>query len=113
MSAAAAIDMLYTQVILYNGLPFDFLLPVDTIIPGIMDLSKMTKQETDEAVLRSIEQCKNGDAVSVEESVEKICTAFNIPIEKMRPEGMKASAGGGEKPQQQPQIVCPKGRKIN
>lgn len=51
--------------------------------PEIMNLSTMTKEEIDNAVIRTIESSKAGEVMSVEESMDRFCAMHNIPRERL------------------------------
>ncbi|MCD8286370.1 MAG: type II toxin-antitoxin system RelB/DinJ family antitoxin [Clostridia bacterium] len=83
LSESTAIDMFYDQIMYCNGLPFDVTLPEDLDIPGVMNLGKMTKEEIDEAVIKTIESSKVGEVMSVDEAMDMFCSMHNIPREKL------------------------------
>ncbi len=60
--------------------------PEDVKVSYCIDMTRMTKQEIDDAVIRTIEATRAGEVMSLEESIDRFCAMHNVPREKLRPE---------------------------
>lgn len=65
ISPSSAIQMLYSQIILRNGMPFDVRLP--------LELDNLTEEEFDRELKKGIDSLKDGvSAQEVEKRIKKI-----------------------------------------
>ncbi|EOS69773.1 RelB/DinJ family addiction module antitoxin [Lachnospiraceae bacterium MD308] len=74
ISPSSAIQMLYSQIVLNRGMPFDLRLP--TAKPTA--ISGMNKAELDEQLSLGIESLKSGKTYSVEEVDAVLAKEFGI-----------------------------------
>lgn len=68
LSASAAINMFYRQIIFQNGMPFRLMIPID--VPRARD--EMSKAEFDAAMAQGLAQAKNNQSVSVDEAFDQL-----------------------------------------
>lgn len=74
ISPSSAIQMLYRQIIIHNGLPFDLRLPTSKPV-SIGDISR---DELDIELAKGIESLKNGKAVTASEFDKKFRSEFGL-----------------------------------
>ncbi|MCD8204119.1 MAG: type II toxin-antitoxin system RelB/DinJ family antitoxin, partial [Coprobacillus sp.] len=67
ITPSAAINMFYKQIILNNGLPFEPKLP-----PNMVDVSKISKKELNEELMKGYNQIQNGETMPFDEAVKKL-----------------------------------------
>lgn len=74
ITPSCAIQMLYSQIVLTRGLPFDLRLPSEkpTAIGG------MSREELDAELMKGIESSKSGRAYTVEEVDAILAKEFGI-----------------------------------
>lgn len=74
ISPSSAIQMLYSQIVLLNGMPFDLKIPTakPTAIGG------MTREELDAELAKGIESMKTGRNLSADEVDAKLSEEFGI-----------------------------------
>lgn len=74
ISPSSAIQMLYSQIVLQNGLPFDVRLPASmpTAVGG------MTQTQLDAELMKGIESMKNGEALTIDEVDAELAKEFGI-----------------------------------
>ena len=74
ITPSSAIQMLYSQIVLKHGMPFDLRLPaaVPTAIGG------MTKEELDAELAKGIASLKSGSALSADEVDAELAEEFGI-----------------------------------
>lgn len=74
ISPSSAIQMLYSQIVLQNGLPFDVRLPASmpTAVGG------MTQTQIDAELMKGIESIKNGETLTVDEVDSELAKEFGI-----------------------------------
>lgn len=74
ISPSSAIQMLYSQIVLTNGLPFELKLPA----PNPCSIADMTKSDIDKALSAGIESMKNDKLYSIDEIKELLNREFGI-----------------------------------
>lgn len=74
ISPSTAIQMLYSQVVLTRGFPFQPVLP--TRKPKV--LSEMTEAEVDAALAKGLSSIKNGDVYSLKEMDNLFAEEFDL-----------------------------------
>ena len=74
ISPSGAIQMLYRQIIIHNGLPFDLRIPVarPTAIAGL------SREELDAELAKGIESLKNGGAITAAEVDRRLSEGLGI-----------------------------------
>jgi len=74
ISPSSAIQMLYSQIVLQKGIPFELRLPVykPTAIGGI------TRENLDIELMKGIDSLKTGKTYSVEEVDSELASEFGI-----------------------------------
>lgn len=75
ISASAAIQMLYSQVVLRRGLPFDLHLP-DVKKP--LSLGAMTEEHLNAELLKGIKSMENGKPVPADDADKELAEKFGI-----------------------------------
>ena len=63
ISPSSAIQMLYSQIVLQNGLPFEVRLPASKPVA----IGTMSQKELDAELMKGIESMKNGKTFTVDE----------------------------------------------
>lgn len=63
ISPSSAIQMLYSQIVLQQGMPFESKLPKRKPVA----LASLSQDELDEELLKGINSLKNGEAISADE----------------------------------------------
>lgn len=71
ISPASAIQMLYSQIVLQRGIPFELKLPA--ALPTAAD-----RAELDQALQKGVESLRNGKGVSAEEVDAALAREFGI-----------------------------------
>ncbi len=74
---SVVIDMLYSQIIVHNGLPFDVRMP-----RGI-DSNNLSKDENDAISLMTLNDLRNGNYITYDNFVNKVCAKYNITKEEL------------------------------
>ncbi|MCQ2409939.1 MAG: type II toxin-antitoxin system RelB/DinJ family antitoxin [Clostridia bacterium] len=74
ISPASAIQMLYSQIVLKRGIPFDLQLPVNKPLAA----GAMTREEIDSELRKSIESLRNGKGCTAEEVDDILEKEFGI-----------------------------------
>jgi len=74
ISPSSAIQMLYSQIVLQNGLPFDVRLPAS--MPTAV--GSMTQTQIDAELMKGIESMKNGETLTVDEVDSELAKEFGI-----------------------------------
>ena len=74
ITPSSAIQMLYSQIVLQNGMPFDLRLPAayPTAIGG------MSQSELDAELLKGLNSAKNGKLISADEVDAALAEEFGI-----------------------------------
>ena len=72
ITPSSAIQMLYSQVVLRRGMPFDLQLPVPTAI------GTMTREELDAELLKGVNSLKNGEGYTADEVDSILAEEFGI-----------------------------------
>ena len=73
ISPSGAIQMLYSQIVLHRGIPFDLKLPVE----GPTAIGEMTRAELDAELRKGVESLKAG-AFSVDEVDDIMAEEFGL-----------------------------------
>lgn len=68
ISPSSAIQMLYSQIVLRKGMPFDLRLPPERIL----SLDDMTREQLDREIQKGLDDIKAGRIYSAGEAEEKI-----------------------------------------
>ncbi len=74
ITPSSAIQMLYRQIIIHNGLPFDLKLP--TVKP--VAIGNLSREELDIELVKGIESIKNGKSVTASEFDKKFRSEFGL-----------------------------------
>ena len=74
ISPSSAVQMLYSQIILHRGLPFDLRLPQSEPVFE----TTMTREEIDLELLKGIESLKDGKVLSAKEVDDLLAREFGI-----------------------------------
>ena len=74
ITPSSAIQMLYSQIVLRNGMPFDLKLP--TARPTA--IGNMTREELDAELAAGIESLKSGKALTANEFDAELAKEFGI-----------------------------------
>ena len=74
ITPSSMIQMLYSQIVLQNGVPFDLHLPYSQPIA----IGSMTHSELDAELAKGIESMKNGKAYSADEIDDELSEEFGI-----------------------------------
>lgn len=74
ITPSSAIQMLYSQIVLNNGIPFELRLPSRKTL----DVSKMSKKEFDAEMQKGIDSIKEGKVYSAEEVGKVLEKEFGI-----------------------------------
>lgn len=74
ISPSSAIQMLYSQIVLYNGIPFDLRLPCKKPTA----IGSMTQKEIDAELAKGFESMKGGKVYSAEEVDQILAEEFGI-----------------------------------
>ncbi len=72
--ASNAINMFYKQIILHNGLPFDIKLPENRVL----DISKMSSSEVDNAIEKGLIDISNGDVKIASEFFDEFNKEYDL-----------------------------------
>lgn len=67
-----AIQMMYSQIVLRRGMPFDLKLPAPTVI------GTMTREELDSELLKGVNSLKNGEGYTADEVDSILAEEFGI-----------------------------------
>ena len=74
ITPSSVIQMLYSQIVLQNGIPFDLHLPT----PQPTAIGGMTQAELDAELAKGIESIKTGKTYSTEEIDNELAEEFGI-----------------------------------
>ena len=74
ISPSSAIQMLYSQIVIQNGMPFDLRLP--STRPTA--IGAMSRNEIDAELIKGIESLKNGKILTVDEVDAELAEEFGI-----------------------------------
>lgn len=74
ISPSSAIQMLYSQIIIRNGLPFDLRLPSAKPIA----IGGMTREELNKELEKGVESLKNGKSLTSDEFDEVLAKEFGV-----------------------------------
>lgn len=74
ISPSSAIQMLYSQIVLHNGMPFDLRLPVVKPVA----IGGMSRAELDAELTKGIESLASGGGYSVDEVDAELAKEFGI-----------------------------------
>ena len=72
ISPSSAIQMLYRQIIIHNGMPFDLRLPTSKPVA----IGGISREELDAELVKGIESLKMGAALSTDEVDKKLAEEF-------------------------------------
>lgn len=76
LTPSAVITMLYKQIILTRGIPFDVRLPVREPI----DIGNLSKKEIDDLIMEGYTASRNGENYTLEETKEILKKDLDIDI---------------------------------
>lgn len=74
ISPSSAIQMLYKQIIIHNGMPFDLRLPALKPVA----IGGLSREELDAELAKGIASLKNGAAMTVDEVDKKLAEELGI-----------------------------------
>lgn len=74
ISPSSAIQMLYSQIVLRNGMPFDLRLPSEEPLC----IGEMTRERLDMELQKGVDSIREGHVYSTEEVDEKLSKEFGI-----------------------------------
>ena len=74
ISPSSAIQMLYRQIIIHNGMPFELRLPTSRPVA----IGGISREDLDLELLKGIESLKMGTAVSADDVDKKLAEEFGI-----------------------------------
>jgi len=74
ISPSSAIQMLYSQIVLTNGLPLDLHLPAKKPVA----IGDMSKSELDAELMKGLESAKNGKTYTADEVDEMFSQEYGI-----------------------------------
>lgn len=74
ISPSSAIQMLYSQIIIRNGMPFDLRLPSAKPIA----IGGMTREELNKELEKGVESLKNGKSLTSDEFDEVLAKEFGV-----------------------------------
>ncbi|MBR2523547.1 MAG: type II toxin-antitoxin system RelB/DinJ family antitoxin [Clostridiales bacterium] len=74
ITPSSAVQMLYSQIVLHKGMPFDLTLP-ETESAAMINL---TREQLDLEILKGIESLRDGNVLSSEEVDDLLAKEFNI-----------------------------------
>ncbi len=72
ITPSSAIQMMYSQIVLRRGMPFDLQLPAPTAI------GTMTREELDSELLKGVNSLKNGEGYTADEVDSILAEEFGI-----------------------------------
>ena len=72
ITPSSAIQMMYSQIVLKRGIPFDLHLPAPTAI------ETMTREELDAELLKGVNSLKNGEGYTADEVDSILAEEFGI-----------------------------------
>lgn len=76
ISPSSAIQMLYSQIVLTRGLPFDLHLPSPSLIPTAV--GGMSRGELDAELMKGVESLKSGRICTADEVDAELAKEFGI-----------------------------------
>ena len=74
ISPASAIQMLYSQIVLQRGMPFEMRLPTATPLA----IGSMTRDELDRELRKGVDSLRSGKSLSVEEVDAVLAREYGI-----------------------------------
>lgn len=74
ISPSSAIQMLYKQIIIHRGMPFDLRLPTSKPVA----IGEMSREELDAEFAKGIESLKRGAAITADEVDKKLAEELGI-----------------------------------
>ena len=74
ISPSGAIQMLYSQIVLHNGIPFDLRIPAKKPL----SIADMTKEQFDAELQKGFDSFKAGKVLSADEVDAKLAKEFGI-----------------------------------
>ena len=74
ISPSSAIQMLYSQIVLQKGIPFDLHLPISKPV----SIGSMSQAELDVELTKGIESMKTGDTYTIDEVDAELAKEFGI-----------------------------------
>lgn len=74
ITPTSAIQMLYSQIILHNGMPFELKIPIQKPIAA----GSLTRKELDEELAKGVLSLKSGNGYSADEVDRKLSEMFEI-----------------------------------
>lgn len=74
ISPSGAIQMLYSQIVLHNGIPFDLRIPAKKPL----SVADMTKEQFDAELQKGFDSFKAGKVLSADEVDAKLAKEFGI-----------------------------------
>ena len=74
ISPSSAIQMLYKQIIIHKGMPFDLRLPTSKPVA----IGGMSREELDAELAKGIESLKRGAAITADEVDKKLAKELGI-----------------------------------
>ena len=74
ITPSSAIQMLYSQIVIHKGLPFDLRLPVSRPVA----IGNMTRDELDMELAKGIASLKNGETLTPDEFDKSLAEEFGI-----------------------------------
>ena len=79
LTPSAVITMLYRQIIITRGIPFDVRLPVREPI----DIGNLSKKEIDDLIMEGYNSSRNGENYTLEEAKKILAEDLQIDIKKV------------------------------
>ena len=74
ITPASAIQMMYSQIVIKRGIPFELQLPAEKPL----ELGKMTREELDSELTKGIDSLNNGQGYSADEVDKILAEEFDI-----------------------------------
>lgn len=74
ITPTSAIQMLYSQIVLQNGMPFDMHLPVNHPLA----IDTLTREQLDQALMKGVTSLKEGKGIPADEVIKRLHGEFGI-----------------------------------
>lgn len=74
ISPSSAIQMLYSQIVIQNGMPFDLKLPLSSPVA----IGSLSREEIDAELIKGIESLKSGKSYTADEIDAELAEEFGI-----------------------------------
>lgn len=74
ISPSSAIQMLYSQIVIQNGMPFDLKLPLSSPVA----IGSLSREEIDAELIKGIESLKSGKSYTTDEIDAELAEEFGI-----------------------------------